>query len=151
MTNDQLITKLSPIVLASRDKLAELINATHCVIPVANCSNQRFHSKYRTFDGTCNNLNNTLWGAANIPFKRMVKAKYWDADGLGEPYGFPGQLRVASLPSPHWISKRYVNHRTSGDRGGKFSLMMMQWGQFLDHDLTFTAESDGSEHCALPR
>ena len=145
-----IITNLSPISLASHDKLAELINATHCVIPKANCSDVNFHSRYRTFDGTCNNLQHPLWGAANVPFKRIIKAKYWDTEGFGEPYGFPGQS-MTLLPSPHLISKRYVSHRKPGNRRGTFSHMMMQWGQFLDHDLTFTAESEGSDHCALPR
>lgn len=146
------ITKLSPISLASHDKLEKLINATHCVIPKANCSDVKFHSQYRTFDGTCNNLEHPLWGAANVPFNRMIKAKYWDTEGFGEPYGFPGQLLPEpKLPSPHLISNRYVNHRKPGNREGKFSHMMMQWGQFLDHDITFTAETEGSKHCGLPR
>jgi peroxidase len=150
-TGGPIITNLSPKSLASHDKLAELINATHCVIPKANCSDHDFHSKYRTFDGTCNNLQHPLWGAASVPFNRIIKAKYWDTEGCGEPHGFPGQLLAAPLPSPHLISKRYVKHRKPGNRGGTFSHMMMQWGQFLDHDITFTAESEGSEHCALPR
>ena len=82
----------------------------------------------------------------------MIKAMYWDTEGFGEPYGFPEQLLPEpKLPSPHLISNRYVNHRKPGNREGQFSHMMMQWGQFLDHDITFTAETEGSEHCGLPR
>ena len=40
-------------------------------------------ARYRTFDGTCNNLLNPWWGSANIPFRRLLDANY--ADGTENP------------------------------------------------------------------
>ena len=34
--------------------------------------------KYRHSSGICNNLDNPLWGSANIPFKRQLKNAYAD-------------------------------------------------------------------------
>ncbi|XP_025408384.1 peroxidase-like isoform X3 [Sipha flava] len=37
-----------------------------------------FNDKYRTINGTCNNLNNPTWGSSNTPFIRLVGAHYSD-------------------------------------------------------------------------
>ena len=33
------------------------------------------HARYRTFDGSCNNLNHTTWGRASIAQRRFTDAK----------------------------------------------------------------------------
>lgn len=38
------------------------------------------HSKYRTADGSCNNMQRPLWGRSNTGFVRLVPPAY--ADGL---------------------------------------------------------------------
>jgi hypothetical protein len=35
-------------------------------------------AKYRTIDGSCNNLQNPLWGRSNRPHRRFLKAQYMD-------------------------------------------------------------------------
>ena len=35
-------------------------------------------SPYRTIDGSCNNLNNPLWGRSNRPHRRFLKSVYMD-------------------------------------------------------------------------
>lgn len=37
-----------------------------------------FMSKYRTADGTCNNIRNPTFGAAQIPVRRFLPAYYDD-------------------------------------------------------------------------
>ena len=44
-----------------------------------------FHSKYRSIDGTCNNLANPLWGASLTAFRRLLPAQY--EDGFNQPIG----------------------------------------------------------------
>ena len=106
-------------------------------------------------DGTCNNLNHTLWGAAPNPYRRILDAVYHDVDSLSDPIGFPNQPSAPNLPSAHAISQQFFIHidkaRDVHASGMRYTHMLMQWGQFLDHDVTFTAESEGSEKCILPR
>lgn len=44
---------------------------------------QCIKSQYRTLDGTCNNLQNTLWGSANMRYGRLLTPKY--GDGIASP------------------------------------------------------------------
>ena len=86
-----------------------------------------FHQKYRSYDGTCNNLDYPLWGASDIPFKRLQPPTY--EDGIGLPVGWYG-----GKPSPRVISLKLLSTKqvTGHD---KFTHMLMQVGQFLDHDM----------------
>lgn len=45
-----------------------------CSSPAQPCTD----SKYRTLDGTCNNLRYPSWGAANTKYGRLVAPKYAD-------------------------------------------------------------------------
>ncbi|KAG1674086.1 Chorion peroxidase [Nymphon striatum] len=95
------------------------------------------NEKYRTADGSCNNLNNPLWGKSFTAFDRITDPSY--SDGITTP-------RFASdggpLPSARKISSVVS---TSGDSpSGAFTHLMMQFGQFLDHDLTLLALSTAS-------
>jgi hypothetical protein len=48
------------------------------------------------------------------------------------------------LPNPRVLSS--LIHRSLNAPSSKFSLMLMQWGQFLDHDVTSTAQTRGFEN-----
>ncbi|CAG2168792.1 unnamed protein product, partial [Oppiella nova] len=102
----------------------------HCPkIPI--CDRQ---AKYRTPDGSCNNFDYPLWAKSLTQFIRLVPPAY--ADGLNE-------LRVSvdggDLPSPREVSCKLALDFDLPDR--KFSLLVMQWGQIIDHDLTLTAST----------
>lgn len=94
---------------------------------VADCSDC-FHQYYRTSDGSCNNLDHPTQGAAEVPFIRLLDPAY--EDGVGLPVGW-GET---SKPSARLISYDLISTKevTSDD---KFTLMLMQFGQFVDHDL----------------
>jgi len=69
-------------------------------------------------------------------FLRFLPPDY--SDGIQE-------FRVAAsgnpLPSPRSISS--MVHRESSEDTPPFTMLVMQWGQFIDHDLTSTPQSRG--------
>ncbi|CAG0914310.1 unnamed protein product [Notodromas monacha] len=99
-----------------------------------SCSDHVYHEKYRSIDGTCNNLQKPFWGASLTGFHRLIQPIY--ENGLNTPigwnigklyHGFPRPS--ARLVSTSVISSRFVQPDEFN------SHMVMQWGQFLDHDL----------------
>ncbi|XP_057353469.1 peroxidasin homolog isoform X2 [Manis pentadactyla] len=102
-----------------------------------NCSDMCFHRKYRTPDGTCNNLQHPMWGASMTAFERLLTAVY--ENGLNTPRGIaPGRLYHGHpLPMPRLVSTALIGTETVTP-DAQFTHMLMQWGQFLDHDLDST-------------
>lgn len=88
--------------------------------------------RYRTHDGTCNNPRNGRWGAAQMPFNRFQSPAY--SDGIEE---LRKSILGVPLPSPRFISLLVHGSR---DSESPVTLMLAQWGQFIDHDLTATAQ-----------
>lgn len=85
-------------------------------------------SKYRTVDGTCNNLENSNWGSTNMPSVRLLPPAY-EGDGTDEP-------RVTDLPPARKVS--LAVHIGNGDLYElNVTHMASQFGQFLDHDITY--------------
>ncbi|XP_069584102.1 peroxidasin homolog isoform X1 [Ranitomeya imitator] len=102
-----------------------------------NCTNMCFHQKYRTHDGTCNNLQHPMWGASLTAFERLLKSVY--ENGFNLPRGVSaGRLYNGyPLPLPRMVSTTLIGtHTITPDE--QFTHMLMQWGQFLDHDLDST-------------
>ena len=93
-------------------------------------------NKYRTVDGTCNNLRRPLLGASNTAFRRVLSAVY--DDGVFHPVGLQQYLRERYFDTP-WPSARYLSGQIviiENEINSKtLTHMNMQWGQFLDHDL----------------
>lgn len=91
-------------------------------------------TKYRTFDGSCNRP--MQWGSSMTPFRRTLPPNY--ADGVDLP------RRAASgseLPSAREVSLKV--HKPSPSSNPHFTVMLAVYGQFLDHDITATAISQG--------
>ncbi|XP_043228244.1 peroxidase-like [Amphibalanus amphitrite] len=94
-------------------------------------------ARYRTADGTCNNLQFSWWGSARSAFVRLLPPDYGDkvdspraaADGSALPSA--RRVSAACLSQPLVVS----------ELSERISLMVMQWGQFLDHDLSHTPMS----------
>merc|ERR1712088_1034999 len=85
--------------------------------------------EFRQFDGECNNLDHPSWGKAAILMRRMVTPAY--ADGGSQP-------RAVSK-SPRQVSDRLHNTTDSEKMSSvQATHMVMQFGQFLDHDITLT-------------
>ncbi|XP_056645270.1 peroxidasin homolog isoform X2 [Diorhabda sublineata] len=115
-------------------------------IPSGGCCQNKtiqcniFH-KYRSFNGTCNNLKKPLdYGTAYRPFRRMLPPNY--ADAISKP-----RISETGEPLPSARTVSLVIHRPYYRDDPKFTVMLAVWGQFLDHDITATALSqkvDGS-------
>uniref|UniRef100_A0A0K2TRR1 Uncharacterized protein n=1 Tax=Lepeophtheirus salmonis TaxID=72036 RepID=A0A0K2TRR1_LEPSM len=93
--------------------------------------------KYRTMNGWCNNLNNPQYGKSVTPLVRFLSAKYDDAISRPRFRSATGK----SLPSPRMVS--IVVHADVSHLHGRYTLMLMQFGQFLDHDITLTPVNKG--------
>ncbi|KAI5730643.1 hypothetical protein M8J76_015993 [Diaphorina citri] len=100
----------------------------------ANCSDLCFHTKYRTIDGTCNNLQHPMWGASLTGFRRLLKPIY--ENGFSTPVGWTKGLKYYGYEKPpaRVVSNELISTE-SITPDPVITHMVMQWGQFLDHDL----------------
>lgn len=109
-----------------------------------NCTDMCFHAKYRTIDGMCNNFQHPYWGAANTGFRRILKPIY--ENGFSSPIGWNKDKKYFgySKPSSRLVSTSLISTEkiTPDD---EITHMVMQWGQFLDHDLDHATPSVSSE------
>eukprot|EP00092_Neocalanus_flemingeri_P035162 GFUD01038265.1.p1 GENE.GFUD01038265.1~~GFUD01038265.1.p1 ORF type:complete len:1101 (-),score=192.91 GFUD01038265.1:78-3197(-) len=100
-------------------------------------------SRYRTFSGRCNNLQSPNYGKSTTIQRRLLSPEY--DDGISSPRlrsveGFP-------LPNPRVVSQRI--HTTQVTPDPSFMLTMMQWGQFVDHDIVLTPTHSGFNGSSL--
>ncbi|XP_017752469.1 PREDICTED: uncharacterized protein LOC108545399 isoform X1 [Eufriesea mexicana] len=97
-------------------------------------------TKYRTFDGSCNRP--MQQGASMTPFKRLLPPNY--ADGIETPRR---AVSGSELPSARDVSLKV--HKPSPSSNPNFTVMLAVYGQFLDHDITATAISQGSNGTSI--
>ncbi|KOX68884.1 Peroxidasin [Melipona quadrifasciata] len=89
-------------------------------------------SPYRTLSGHCNNLRNPNLGKSLTTFARLLPPVY--EDGVSKPRST--SVTGIPLPNPRVIST--VIHPDISNLHNRYTLMVMQFAQFLDHDLTMT-------------
>ncbi|XP_063868298.1 peroxidasin-like [Scylla paramamosain] len=99
--------------------------------------------RFRTATGWCNNLNFPSFGKSFRAKSRLLRPSY--ENGLSKP-------RVTSvtgkpLPSPRLISTNMHNDVSAPHV--RYTLMVMQWGQFIDHDIIFTPINKGFQDSIL--
>lgn len=87
---------------------------------------------YRTLSGHCNNLRNPTLGKSLTTFARLLPPAY--EDGVSKPRST--SVTGAQLPNPRVVST--VIHPDISNLHNRYTLMVMQFAQFLDHDLTMT-------------
>ncbi|XP_068216519.1 peroxidase-like isoform X2 [Palaemon carinicauda] len=114
----------------------KILKKSHCedFKKPARCSEKE---PYRRIDGSCNNIEHPTWGKAMSPFVRFHYPAY--ENGIDTMRG-EGRTGVRRLPSPRTVSYNLQSIRENPPHSA-VTLMVMQWGQFLDHDITFTAET----------
>ncbi|XP_068980285.1 peroxidasin isoform X2 [Bombus flavifrons] len=109
-----------------------------------NCTNMCYHNKYRNIDGSCNNLRHPTWGSSYTGFRRVLQPIY--ENGFSSPVGWERNRRYYGYPKPsaRLVSTTLITtHNVTSDSG--ITHMVMQWGQFMDHDLDHALPSVSSE------
>ena len=84
--------------------------------------------EYRSFDGTCNNLDNPDWGSVGVEQLRVS----------GNDYDEDSSLVGETRNNPRFISNVVSNQTEDVFNEQNASDFIWQWGQFLDHDITLT-------------
>lgn len=144
----------TPGSLLTKDDLA------HIYSEIPECLDRReeidcllvpFADVIRTIDGTCNNLEKPTRGASFTPFQRVLPGHF--EDGLQQPHGFWQSKMTDNMfrngpftppyPSARLISSTVVLDRLGDDPN--LTHLVMQWGQFLDHDLDLVVEVSPEE------
>uniref|UniRef100_A0A3Q3AMJ0 Myeloid-specific peroxidase n=2 Tax=Kryptolebias marmoratus TaxID=37003 RepID=A0A3Q3AMJ0_KRYMA len=127
--------------LLSEEDLRKLVQITGCEaqIRLPNCGTTQNLNKYRTATSVCNNLKDPRLGASNTPFTRWLPSEY--DDGISQPKGFNRNRRFNNfvLPLVRQVSNNILSTTDAGvvsDRD--FTHMVTLFGQWNDHDLTFT-------------
>ena len=112
-------------------------NCSKTITTAPDCDTPRA-KKHRLADGTCNNLKNPTWGAASTRMSRLIEARY--DDGFMRTRGYlqsQGTLGISVFsppnPSPRVSSLGIIEDREAVDP--EHTHILMQWGQFMDHDL----------------
>ena len=152
---EELATELfhRPGSMLTKEEIAQLMTESECIgrdeEEMLNCSAPTI-DRYRTINGTCNNLEHPLLGAANTPLTRLIPSQY--EDGISSLRGsiqnrqgniFHTTAFEPPSPSPRHISETVVRDLPNNER---LTHMLMQFGQFIDQDLTLSPEME--DNCA---
>ncbi|XP_078397408.1 thyroid peroxidase [Cetorhinus maximus] len=131
--------------LLSPDVLNALATTSGCSpqLQPLTCSSSCLAQKYRLINGTCNNRNNPRWGTSNTALARWLPPDY--EDGFSQPKGWnPGRLyRGFKLPLVRDITNKILrtSNKTNMTEDHLYSHILVEWGQYIDHDFAFTPQS----------
>ncbi|CAC5407262.1 PXDN [Mytilus coruscus] len=108
----------------------------------------RKKAKYRTIDGSCNNLRNPTWGKSDTKLRRLTDKDGYPMvayeDGISLPRGYPNKLpnprTLSNLVSDSALGPKNQNDRT---RTGE----AMCFGQLIAHDVIETAAPSDVDCC----
>jgi hypothetical protein len=127
------------LILSTSIVLTGLSSGTEFAFGQIVCN--EVHLDFRTFNGTCNNLDNSEWGSAGSELLRESQADYGPNNSLAGSY----------RESPRFISNIVasqgediiLNQHHASD-------FIWQWGQFLDHDIDLTPSAFPPEPEPIP-
>ncbi|XP_011499674.1 PREDICTED: peroxidasin [Ceratosolen solmsi marchali] len=132
--------------ILSAEQVANLEQLAGCTSHQRNtqCLNTCFHSRYRTLSGKCNNLANPIWGSSYTSFRRILKPMY--ENGFSQPIGWDKTRRYYGYPKP---AARLISTSIIGTEDvspdSSITHMVMQWGQWIDHDFDHALPAVSSE------
>uniref|UniRef100_A0A8C7YN69 Myeloid-specific peroxidase n=1 Tax=Oryzias sinensis TaxID=183150 RepID=A0A8C7YN69_9TELE len=127
--------------LLSPEDLEKLAKLTGCEarVRLPQCQILQNINKYRTATSICNNLKNPRLGASNTPFTRWLPAEY--DDGISQPKGWNRNRTFNNflLPLVRQVSNNILSTTDAGVvNDTEYTHMVTLFGQWNDHDLTFT-------------
>uniref|UniRef100_A0A8C6UR87 Myeloid-specific peroxidase n=1 Tax=Neogobius melanostomus TaxID=47308 RepID=A0A8C6UR87_9GOBI len=126
--------------LLTEEELKSLAEITGCAarVRLLNCRTTPNVNKYRTATSVCNNLQNPRLGASNTPFTRWLSSEY--DDGISQPKGWNNRtLNNFLLPLVRQVSNNILATTDAGVvNDTEYTHMVTLFGQWNDHDLTFT-------------
>nr|XP_045625957.1 uncharacterized protein LOC123775117 isoform X1 [Procambarus clarkii] len=120
--------------------IMEIPNVFECDDQTLPCDHT---TRFRTATGWCNNLNFPAFGKSFRANSRLLRPAY--DDGLSKPR--TTSVTGRPLPSPRLISTNMHNDVSAPHV--RYTLMVMQWGQFIDHDIIFTPVNKGFQDSIL--
>ena len=148
-----------PGSLLTQEEIAKIVMESECrgrpegEMPV--CFTPTYEI-FRTINGSCNNLQNPLVGAADTALTRLIPSQYEDgiASLRGSIQNRRGSIFNTTAFEPPNPSARHVSESVIQDlpRDERLTHILMQFGQFIDHDLSLTPElrdecEERTEHC----
>uniref|UniRef100_A0A3P8YWF0 Myeloid-specific peroxidase n=1 Tax=Esox lucius TaxID=8010 RepID=A0A3P8YWF0_ESOLU len=127
--------------LLTKEELDIIVKVTGCAARVSkpSCRTTPNVNKYRTATSICNNLKFPRLGASNTPFTRWLPAQY--DDGVSRPHGWDPTRRFDNfiLPLVRDVSNRILATTDAGIvNDQEYTHLITLFGQWNDHDLTFT-------------
>ncbi|XP_070712179.1 eosinophil peroxidase-like [Pempheris klunzingeri] len=130
--------------LISDEDLQVIENLTGCSPRhrVPSCMMSPELDRFRTASNVCNNRKFTRRGSSNAPFTRWLSAEYQDQISL--PKGWDPELRVNTqiLPLVRAVSNRILSTANADvESDPLYTHLVTIFGQWTDHDLTFTPHS----------
>lgn len=98
--------------------------------------------RYRTYDGSYNNLQHPEWGAAGTNLLRPEGIAY--SDGISAPGGL-------DRPNPREVSNTLFAQQDLLNDPLALSDFCWAWGQFIDHDIGLTPDGNEPAFIEVPR
>ncbi|XP_047451990.1 thyroid peroxidase [Mugil cephalus] len=134
----------NPYELLSKGDVENLLQVTGCsaVLQTPSCQTDCLSERYRSITGECNNRQHPKRGAANIPYSRWLPPEYEDVWGTPRGWDPKQTYHNVSLPPVRLVSQEVLfthNHNISVD--STLSHLLVDWGQWIDHDLVLTPQS----------
>ncbi|XP_056416730.1 myeloperoxidase-like [Hyla sarda] len=92
-------------------------------------------SPYRSITGECNNRKNSILGVSNTGYRRLLSPEYEDGVSLPRGWTQSRPINGFTLPLAREVSNEIVKVSKELTLDDGRSVMFMQWGQWLDHDV----------------
>uniref|UniRef100_A0A672KEK5 Eosinophil peroxidase-like n=1 Tax=Sinocyclocheilus grahami TaxID=75366 RepID=A0A672KEK5_SINGR len=148
----------SEVISTSDVCVSELLSAEdmETILQVTGCSSETLRhvcksdcvsKRYRTITGHCNNRENPQWGAANTPYARWLSPEYEDPQGAPRGWNPQHTYHNHTLPpvrvqdSLRKQKEVLYTHNENISLDMSLSHLLVEWGQWIDHDLTLTPQS----------